>query len=65
MLSVPRPRAQQHLDGPHDPPPYRSPIEVALVEQFICLHGGEYGGFVAVLVDEELGRAVNVEVGGH
>ncbi len=39
---------------------------VALVEHFIGLHGGMDRGFGAVLVDEELGGAEDVEVGdGH
>ncbi len=38
---------------------------IASFGALVSLHGSEDGGFLAVLVDQELGRAVDVEVRSH
>lgn len=45
------------------PPPDRCPVKIGDIKQLVSPHGGVNGGFVAVLVDEDFGGAVDVEVG--
>lgn len=47
---------------PHQSSP---PVQVALVRQLVDPHGGMARGRIAVLVNEELGGASDVEVGDH
>ncbi len=56
---------QQFLYRLHDPEPYRPALHIPRFHQFIGPHGGFNVGCFAVLFDEFVGRAVDVEVGGY
>ena len=64
-LPLPRLGALQFFDGLHDPNPRPLAGHVAGGQQLVGLHGGLERRVLAVLVDEQLGAAVDVEVGGH
>ncbi len=50
---------------PQYPPPHRVPVQVALLQHGNRPHGGMDRRVLAVLLYEEVGGAVDVEVGGH
>ncbi len=64
MHSCPVPRLvrEQRLDGLDDPQPHPLPVEVAVIEHCVGIHGGVDRGLRAVLLHEQVGRAVDVEV---
>ncbi len=64
-LPIPRPLSLYFLHCIPDPHPHPLPIEIAQIEQFVSAHDGLDDSMLAVLVDQELGGAVDVEVGGH
>ena len=49
----------------NDPPPHRRPVQVALVEHGVGLHGGLDSSGFTVLLDQSVGGAIDVEVGEH
>ena len=55
----------QFLHRPQYPPPNRVPVQVAFLKHRIRPHGGMDRRVVAVLLHEDLGGAVDVEVGDH
>jgi hypothetical protein len=55
--------ALQLLDRAHDGPPDRRPLSITVLEQLIRPLGCPGPGILAVLVDEELGRSVDAEIG--
>ena len=55
----------QFLHRPQYPLPHRKPAQVALIEHDIRLHGGMDRRVVAVVLHDEVGGAVDVEVGDH
>jgi hypothetical protein len=52
-------------DGRQDSPPGQQAVEIALVEERIGPPSGKGGGILAPLINEQLGRVVDVRVGGH
>ena len=64
-LPIPRPLSLYFLHCVPDPHPHPLPIELAQIEQLVSAHGGLDDGVVAVLVDQRLCGAVDVEIGGH
>ena len=63
-LSI-RLRPQQLLDRRQYPPPHRPAFQVASLEHGVNTHAGLDKGVSAVLVAEDAGGAVDVEVGNH
>ena len=59
---VSRLHLKQHLDSLHNPQPRRLPVQVALLKHGIRVQGSVDRRFVAVLLHQELGGAVDVEV---
>jgi hypothetical protein len=55
----------QLLDCVHDRPPDRRALDIACLEQLICPLGCADRRVLAVLVDEQLGGSVDIEVGDH
>lgn len=55
----------QFLDRHDDPHPHRLAVEVIPGKALVRFHGRVVRRLDAVLVDEEFGRAVNIEGGGH
>ena len=53
----------QLLDRPQNPLPRRKPVQVASLKHGIRPHGGMDRRVIAVVLHEEVGRAVDVEVG--
>ncbi len=56
---------QKFLDRPRDPPPDRAPFHIASLEPLVGLYVCEDRGVLAVLLDEQVGGAVDVEVTGR
>ena len=56
---------KQHLDSLEYPHPYSPSIQVALVQQLVDPYGGVNWWLVAVSVNQQAGRAPDVEVGGQ
>jgi hypothetical protein len=61
----PRRRPQQLLDRPHDRPPGRGPVDVALGQQLVGPYGGLDRCVLAVSLHHELRGAPDVEIGDH
>ncbi len=59
------PRPLQLLDRLPNAEPYPAPLHVAGFQKGIGAQGSMFGRIPSVLVDQQLGRAVDVEVGGY
>jgi hypothetical protein len=57
------PLSSQLLDRAHDRPPHSGALGVTFLKQLIRPLGRSDRGILAVLVDQQLGGAVDVEVG--
>ncbi len=60
-----RVRVRQFFDRRDHPHPHRLPVEIPGLESPVRLLGREDRRILAVLVDEELGRAVDVDFIWH
>ncbi len=58
-------RPLQLPDRPQHPPPHRAAAQVALLEHGIRPHGCFHRRVLAVVLHEDVGAAVDVEVGAH
>ena len=61
----PRLGTLQFLDGLHDPHPHPLTVHVASGQQLVRAHRGLELRVLAVLVDQQSGRAVDVDFGYH
>ena len=55
----------QLLNRPQYPLPHRVAVQVALIEHGAGVHGGMYRRVLAVLLREDIGGAVDVDIGDH
>jgi len=60
-VSICRPRPYKYSDGSQNPVPRCHAFHVTASEPIVGLHGREYRCFVAMLIDDQLSRAVYVE----
>ena len=62
LVLRPRLGRLHRLDRTNDPFPHRGTIEIATVEHCVRAHRRVYAGVIAVLIDHQLRRAVDVFV---